>query len=61
MIYLFAAIAAVVVYLLAARSRRTIRIAIALAVFVVPSAALTAWVFAVGDKAPPDAVTVRSQ
>jgi hypothetical protein len=60
-LYLCAALAAAIAYLMAARFRRGTRIAIALLVFVVPCAALTAWIFEVGDKAPSDAVTVRSQ
>jgi hypothetical protein len=52
------AVAAVIAYALAARLRPRARIAIALLVFVVPCVGVTAFVFAVGDKAPPDAVTV---
>jgi hypothetical protein len=57
-LYMLAALAAIIAYLLAARFRPMTRMAIALLVFVVPCAGLTALVFAVGDKAPPDAVAV---
>lgn len=58
MFCMFAALAAVIAYLAAARLRPMMRIVIALLVFVVPCAGLTAWVAAIGDKAPPDAVSV---
>lgn len=60
MLYLLAALAALVAYVVTARLRHLTRLSIALLVFVVPSATITVLVLAVGDKAPADAVTVRS-
>lgn len=34
------------------------RISVALAIFLIPSIALTIWVIKVGDKAPSDAITI---
>jgi hypothetical protein len=48
----------VVVFLLTAKFGLPIRIVIALAVCLIPSIVLTAWVVQVGDKPPPDAITV---
>lgn len=47
-----------VVVFLTAKFGLPIRIAIALAVFLIPSVALTVWVVRIGDKPPPDAITV---
>jgi hypothetical protein len=58
---MFAALAAVIAYLVTARLKPMTRIVIALLVLVVPCAGLTALVVAVGDKAPPDAVAVTFQ
>lgn len=48
----------IVAFLLTAKFSLPIRIAVALAVFVIPSIVLTVWVARVGDKPPPDAITV---
>lgn len=57
-LYLFAALASVIVYLATARLRPLTRTVVALSIFLVPSAGLTSWVLVVGDRAPSDAVTV---
>ena len=56
--YLMAALAGVAVYLLTFRLHAGYRVMLTLLVFAVPSVIITVWVMAVGDRAPPDAVTV---
>ena len=51
-------IVAVVAFLLMAQFSLPMRIAAAFIIFMIPSIALTVWVVRVGDKAPPDAVTI---
>jgi len=58
-LYVFAALAGAIAYFVAARLKVGTRIAIALMVFFVPCAVLTALVMAAGDKASPDAITVN--
>jgi cytochrome c oxidase subunit IV len=53
------AIAAAVVYLAAWRMSKRRRLALVLAIFVIPSVALVAWIVIVGGRAPPDAVNVQ--
>jgi hypothetical protein len=48
----------VVVFFLMAKFGLPIRLAVALAVFLIPSVVLTVWVVRAGDKPPPDAVTI---
>jgi hypothetical protein len=48
----------VIVFFLMAKFGLPMRVAIALAVFVIPSVVLTVWVVRVGDKPPPDAITI---
>ena len=48
----------VIVFFLMAKFGLPIRLAIALAVFLIPSIILTAWIIRAGDKPPPDAVTI---
>lgn len=48
----------IVAFLIMARFGLLIRIAVVLAVFLVPSIALTVWIVRVGDKPPSDAITV---
>ena len=59
LVYLLAAVAALVVYAVTARLGIVARVVIALLVFTIPSVAATVWVYMIGDKAPPDAVTVQ--
>lgn len=48
----------IIVFFLMRKFALSLRIAIALAVFLIPSAVLTLWIVRVGDKPPPDAVTI---
>ncbi len=48
----------VAIFFLMAKFGLPIRIAVALAVFVIPSIILTVWIARTGDKPPPDAITV---
>ncbi len=48
----------VIVFFLMSKFGLPLRIALALAVFVIPSVVLTVWVARVGDKPPPDAITI---
>ena len=48
----------VIVFFLMAKFGLPMRIAVALAVFLVPSIVLTVWIARVGDKPPPDAITI---
>lgn len=48
----------VIAFFLMAKFGLPIRIAVALAVFIVPSIVLTMWIVRVGDKPPPDAITI---
>jgi hypothetical protein len=48
----------IVAFFVMAKFGLPIRIAVALAVFLIPSIALTVWVLRVGDKPPSDAITV---
>lgn len=47
-----------VAYFLMAKFDLPIRITVALAVFLILSVVLTVWVVRIGDKPPPDAITV---
>ena len=58
-LYLLAALAAVIAYAVASRLGRAARVAIALAVFLVPSVAMTALVIKVGDQPLPGSVTFQ--
>jgi hypothetical protein len=58
-IYLIFAAIALIAFACTSRVRRSRRIIITLLVFLVPSLGVTAWIVAVGDRAPPDAVTVH--
>jgi uncharacterized membrane protein len=59
MFYLVAALVGLLSYVVAARFERKTRAAIALAVFLIPSVLMTAWVLKVGDQAEPDTVNVE--
>lgn len=59
-LYVFAAVAGVVVYAVAVKLGRQVRMTTAFAVFLAVSASLTAWVITVGDRAPSDAVTIEA-
>lgn len=59
LVYLSAAMAALAVYAVTARLGVITRVVVALLVFVIPSVSATVWVFMIGDRAPPDAVTVQ--
>lgn len=48
----------VVVFFLTTKFGLPVRVAIALTVFLIPSIVLTVWVVRVGDKPPPDAITI---
>jgi hypothetical protein len=48
-------------YFLATKWPLTIRLAIAITIWLLPTAILTAWVVRTGDKAAPDAITVNPQ
>lgn len=48
----------VIVFFLMGKFGLPIRVAIALAVFVIPSIVLTIWISRVGDKPSPDAITI---
>jgi len=61
LIYLVSAIAAIIAYLFTAKLNKISRIAIVLLIFGVPSVLTTAFVFFIGDKAPPNAVTVQTK
>jgi cytochrome bd-type quinol oxidase subunit 1 len=58
-LYLVFAGIALVVFACTSRMRRNLRMLTALLIFLIPSVGLTGWVVAVGDRAPPDAVTVQ--
>lgn len=58
LVYLLAAVAALIVYALTSRFGITVRIVIALLVFAIPSISVTVWVSIVGDNASPEAITV---
>ena len=47
-----------VAFFLMAKFGLPIRIAVALAVILIPSFVLTVWVVQIGDKPPPDAITI---
>jgi hypothetical protein len=56
--YLGFLLIAVLVFVLTGKLALPIRMAVGLAVFLIPSIALTVWIARVGDKPPGDAVTV---
>lgn len=56
--YLFFALLGLIAYFLAWKLRPTVRIALAVSVFLLPSVLFTLWAIHVGDKAPPGARTV---
>lgn len=56
--YLAFFVLAVVVFIFTVRLGLPLRLAVALAVFLIPSIVLTVLVFRIGDKPPPDAITV---
>lgn len=56
--YIVCFVLAIATFLLTAKLGLSVRIAIALAVALIPAAALTAWVMRVGDKAPNDSNTI---
>ena len=56
--YLIFLVAGVAIFFLMGKLGLPIRIAVALAVFLIPSIMLTVWVARTGDKAPPDAITI---
>jgi hypothetical protein len=51
-------VVAAVVFFFTAKWTLALRIGIALAIWLIPTAMLTVWVIHTGDKAPPDAITV---
>lgn len=57
-LYLLAAVAALIAYALTARFGISTRLLIAAAVFAIPAISVTVWVVVVGDKAAPGSVTV---
>lgn len=59
LVYLLAAVAALIVYAFTSRLDMSIRVVIALLVFAIPVVSITLLVVKTGDKAPPDAVTVH--
>lgn len=59
LVYLVAAALAVATYVFTPGLTLPWRLVIALSVFLIPSLCATAWILRVGDKAPPDAVSVR--
>ena len=59
LVYTLAAVAALIAYIAGARLRPAVRTVVALLIFLVPAVGLTAWVFVLGDRAPPDAVSVE--
>lgn len=56
--YLIFFVLGVVTFILTAKFALPIRIAIALAVFLIPALVLTVWVVRTGDKPPHDAITI---
>lgn len=48
----------IVAFFLMAKFGLPIRMAVGLAVFLIPSIVLTVWVVRIGDKPPPDAITI---
>ena len=58
LVYLLAFVAALIVFALTYQLGILARVLIALLVFAIPAALVTVWIIRVGDKAPPDAVTV---
>ena len=56
--YIVCLVLGIVAFLLTAKLGLSVRIAIALAVALIPAAVLTIWVAHVGDKAPNDANTI---
>ena len=56
--YLIFLVAGVMIFFLMGKLGLPIRIAVALAVFLIPSILLTLWVARTGDKPPPDAITI---
>lgn len=58
-VFLLAAVAALVVYSFGSRFGFSTRTVIALLVFLIPSVSATLWVYMAGDKASPDALTVN--
>lgn len=61
LIYLFAAAAAIIAYFHITQLGMSARIGIALLIFGLPSVLVTLWMIMIGDKAPPDAVTVKQE
>ena len=59
LIYLLAAILALAVYALTSKLGIITRVVIALLIFLIPAVLATVWIFMIGDKASPDAVTVQ--
>lgn len=59
LLYLIAAALGAIAYMCAARLGRRARVAIAMLAFLVPAIGVTAWIAMIGDRAPPDAVTVH--
>ncbi len=56
--YIVCLVLGVVGFLLTAKLGLSIRIAIALAVSLIPAIILTAWIVHIGDKPPSDAITI---
>jgi lipopolysaccharide export LptBFGC system permease protein LptF len=52
---------AAVVFLITAKLALSLRVAVALVIWLLPTAILTAWVIRTGDKSPRDAITVVSK
>lgn len=57
-LYIVFFVVGLVTLAVAAKLNLPLRLAVAVAVFVVPSILVTLWVLKTGDKAPPDAITV---
>lgn len=58
LLYILFLIAGVVTFFITAKLSIIFRLGIAVVVFVVPSIVMTYWILKVGDKAPPDAITI---
>ena len=59
LLYLIAAALGAIAYMRAARLGRRARVVIAMLAFLVPAIGITASFAIIGDRAPPDAVTVH--
>ena len=58
LLYILFFVCGVIAFFVMSRLGIYMRVSIALAIFVIPSLVATLWIIKIGDKAPPDAITI---